>query len=81
MDHLGSKGLHLNPHGIARFAMNLKASISKFWKRYGNSVHTEHQHLTAKNYLSANCNYIKENDGTSDLDNLNDLRRKNLNRI
>ena len=28
-DHLGSKGLHLNPHGIARFAMNLKASIKK----------------------------------------------------
>ena len=27
--HLGSKGLHLNPHGIARFAMNLKASIRK----------------------------------------------------
>ena len=27
--HLGSKGLHLNPHGIARFAMNLKASIKK----------------------------------------------------
>ena len=29
VDHLGSKGLHLNPHGIARFAMNLKASIRK----------------------------------------------------
>ena len=27
VDHLGSKGLHLNPHEIARFAMNLKASI------------------------------------------------------
>ena len=27
VDHLGSKGLHLNPHGIARFAMNLKASV------------------------------------------------------
>ena len=27
VDHLGSQGLHLNPHGIARFAMNLKASI------------------------------------------------------
>ena len=29
VDHLGSKGLHLNPYGIARFAMNLKASIRK----------------------------------------------------
>ena len=29
VDHLGSKGLHLNPNGIARFAMNLKASIMK----------------------------------------------------
>ena len=28
-DHLGSKGLNLNPHGIARFAMNLKVSIRK----------------------------------------------------
>ena len=27
--HSGSKGLHLNPHGIARFSMNLKASIKK----------------------------------------------------
>ena len=26
VDHLGSKSLHLNPHGIARLAMNLKAS-------------------------------------------------------
>ena len=42
VDHLGSKGLHLNPHGIARFAMNLKASIRKLWTRYGNSVHTEY---------------------------------------
>ena len=29
MDHLGSKGLRLNPYRIARFAMNLKASIRK----------------------------------------------------
>ena len=29
VDHLGSKGLHLNPHGIARFAIILKASIRK----------------------------------------------------
>ena len=29
VDHLGSKGLHLNPHGIARFAMNSKALIRK----------------------------------------------------
>ena len=29
VDHLGSKNLHLNPYGIARFAMNLKASIRK----------------------------------------------------
>ena len=27
--HLGSKGLHLNPHGIARFAVNLEALIRK----------------------------------------------------
>ena len=29
VDHLGSKGLHVNPHGIARFAINLKTSITK----------------------------------------------------
>ena len=29
VEHLGSKGLHLNPYGIARFGMNLKASIRK----------------------------------------------------
>ena len=29
VDYLGSKDLHLNPHGIARFAVNLKASIRK----------------------------------------------------
>ena len=79
--HLGSQGLHLNPHGIARFAMNLKASIRKLWTRYGNSVHTGYQHFTAKNYLSANCNYTEVNDDTSDLDILKDLRCKNLNRI
>ena len=28
-DHLGSKSLHLNPHGITRFEMNLKISIKK----------------------------------------------------
>ena len=86
MDHLGSKGLHLNPHGIARFAMNLKASIRKLWTRYGNSAHTGSQHFTAnlhaaKNYLSATCNYTNENDDTSDLDILNDSRCKNLNRF
>ena len=79
--HLGSKGLNLNPHGIARFAMNLKVSIRKLWTRYGNSVHTVYQHFTAKNYLSANCNYTEVNDDTSDLDILKDLRCKNLNRI
>ena len=44
-------------------------------------VHTGYQHFTAKNYPSANCNYTKGNDDTSDLDILNDLRYKNLNRI
>ena len=29
VDYLGSKGLHLNLDGIARFAMNLKASVRK----------------------------------------------------
>ena len=29
VDHLGRKGFHFNPRGIARFAMNLKASIRK----------------------------------------------------
>ena len=77
VDHLGSKGLHLNPHGIARFAMNLKASIRKLWTRYGNSVHTGYQYFTARNYLSANCNYTNGNDDTTDLDVLNDLRCKN----
>ena len=56
VDHLGSKGLHLNPHEIARFAMNLKASIRNLWTRYGNSVRTGCQYFIAKNYLSANCN-------------------------
>ena len=28
-DHLGIKGLYLNPYGIARFALNLKVSIRK----------------------------------------------------
>ena len=56
VDHLGSKGLHLNPHGKARFAMNLKASIRNWWTRYGKSVHTGCQYFIAKNYLSANCN-------------------------
>ena len=27
--HLGGKGLHLNPHGTARLALNLKAAIRK----------------------------------------------------
>ena len=27
--HLGSKGLHLNPHGTARLALNLKATTRK----------------------------------------------------
>ena len=63
VDHLGSKGLHLNPHGIVRFAMNLKA-IRKLLTRYGNSVHTGYQHFTAKNYLSANCNYTEGNNYT-----------------
>ena len=49
VDHFGSKGLHLISHGIAKFAMNLKVSIRKLWTRYGNSVHTWYQHLTAKN--------------------------------
>ena len=77
MDHLGSKGLHLNPDGIAKFGINLKASIRKLWKRYGNWIPT----FPRKNYLSANCNYTKGNDGTSNLDILNDLRCRNLNRI
>ena len=29
VDHLRSKGLHLNSHGIAPFALNLEASIRK----------------------------------------------------
>ena len=29
VDHLGSKSLHLNPHGKVTFAMNLKTSIKK----------------------------------------------------
>ena len=29
VEHLGSKGLYLNPYEIARFGMNLKASIRK----------------------------------------------------
>ena len=81
VDHLESKGLHLNPRGIARFAMNLKASIRKLWTRYGNSVHTGYQYFSTKNYLSANCNYTELNDDTSDLDILKDLRCKNLNRV
>ena len=81
MDHLGSKGVHLKSHGIARFAMNFKASIRKLWTRYDNSVHTGYQYFSTENYLSANCNYTELNDDTSDLDILKDLRCKNLNRI
>ena len=81
VNHLGSKGLQLNPHGTARFAINLKASIRKLWTRYGNSVHTGYQNFNAKNYLSANSNYTEVNDDTSDLDILKDLRCKILNRI
>ena len=81
VDHLGSKSLHLNLHGIARLATNLKASIRKLWTRSGNSVPTGYQHFTAKNYLSANCNHTKGNVDTSDLDILNELRCKNLNHI
>ena len=29
VDHLGSKGLHLNPHRKAKFEMNLKALVRK----------------------------------------------------
>ena len=36
MDHLGSKGLYLNPRGIARFLKNLKISIRKLWATYRN---------------------------------------------
>ena len=34
--HLGGKGLHLNPHGTARLALNLKATIRKLWSKFGN---------------------------------------------
>ena len=81
MDRLGSKDLHLNPHRIARFTMNLKVSIRKLETRYGHSLHTGYQHFTAKDYLSANCNYTEVNDNTSNLNILKDLRCKNLNRI
>ena len=37
--------------------------------------------MTAKNYFSANCNYTKGNDDSSDLDILSRLRCKYLNRI
>ena len=37
--------------------------------------------MIAKNYNSTNCNYAKGNDDTSDLNTLNDLRYKILNRI
>ena len=33
---LGSKGLHLNPHGTARLALNLKATIRKLWSKFDN---------------------------------------------
>ena len=79
--HSGSKGLHLNPHGIAKFSMNLKVSIRTFWKRYNNSVHNGYQYFVTKNYLSANCNYTDGNDDTTDLDILNDFTYKNLDRI
>ena len=79
--HSGSKGLHLNPHGIAKFSMNLKVSIRTFWKRYNNSVHNGYQYFATKNYLSANCNYTDGNDDTTDLGILNDFTYKNLDRI
>ena len=66
---------------VARFAINLKASIRKLWTKYSNSVHIGYKHFTAKNYISANCNYTEGNDDTSNLHVLNDLRCKSLNCI
>ena len=34
--HLGVKGLHLNPHGTARSALNLKATIRELWSKFDN---------------------------------------------
>ena len=81
VDHLGSKGLSLNAHGIARITMNLKALIRKLWIKYGNPVHTGYQHFPAKKCLSANCNYNKEDTDACDLDILSGLRCKNLNLV
>ena len=34
--HLRGKELHLNPHGTAKLALNLKATIRKLWSMFGN---------------------------------------------
>ena len=41
--HLGGKGLHLNPHGTARLAFNLKATIRKLGSKFGYLGNPEHQ--------------------------------------
>ena len=41
--HLGVKGLHLNPHGTARLALNLKATIRKLLSKFGNLGNTAYQ--------------------------------------
>ena len=34
--HLGGKGLHLNHHGTARLALNLKVTTRQLWSKFGN---------------------------------------------
>ena len=63
--HLGGKGLHLNPHGTARLALNLKAAIRKLWSKFGNlgnpgyqsnvtSVSSDHNNFQKLNHCNKN---------------------------
>ena len=62
---IGSKGLHLNPHGTARLALNLKATIRKLWSKFDNlgnigyqinvaSVSSYHNKIQNLNHCSKN---------------------------
>ena len=61
----GSKGLHLNPHGTARLALNLKVTIRKLWSKFDNlgnlgyqsnvaSVSSDHNKIQNLNHRNKN---------------------------
>ena len=56
--HLGGKGLHPNPHGAARLALNLKATIRKLWFKFGNLGNSEYQSNVTS--VSSNHNHFQK---------------------